>query len=501
MSTAPAIYELLDERTLQLIEGRKTTQLRRRGWLMRRMLLAADLVGLSLAFLLVEYLYVHRAHGDRVKEIGELTIFFLSLPAWIVLAKLYGLYDRDEERTDHTTAEDMKDVFHLITVCVFLLLGFTALTGVASPTVPKLFSFWCLAITFVALARMSARSYCRRHISYLQNTVIVGAGTVGQLVARKLTMHREYGINVVGFVDDNPRERRDDLDWLVVLGSPSELPEIVRLLDVERVIFAFSAEPHETDLELIRALDGLGVQVDIVPRLFEVVTPTSETHSIEGLPVLSLRPTKIPRSSRAIKRTVDLVVSGALLVVLAPVFAFVAWRIKRDDGGPVFFRQTRLGEAMREFTVLKFRSMRTDTTSAAHEEHMRRTSNGVVAREANGLFKLERQDAITPTGRWLRRTSLDELPQLINVFRGEMSLVGPRPCLSYELQHFDEHHFDRFAMPAGITGLWQVTARAHSTFREALDMDVAYVRSWSLGLDLRLLFRTPLQLLRPEGTR
>jgi lipopolysaccharide/colanic/teichoic acid biosynthesis glycosyltransferase len=155
----------------------------------------------------------------------------------------------------------------------------------------------------------------------------------------------------------------------------------------------------------------------------------------------------------------------------------------------------------REFTVLKFRTMRTETTSEAHEAYVRATMTANALPESNGLYKLERHDAITPFGRWLRRTSLDELPQFLNVLRGDMSLVGPRPCLAYETEYFQPHHFQRFAVPAGLTGLWQVTARAHSTFGEALDMDVSYALGWSFGLDLRLLARTPLQLLVRRGTR
>ena len=180
------------------------------------------------------------------------------------------------------------------------------------------------------------------------------------------------------------------------------------------------------------------------------------------------------------------------------MFAVIALLIKRDSEGPVFFRQTRLGLNMKEFTVLKFRTMRVGTDSSKHRDYVKATMSRSAAPESNGVYKLERDDAITRIGGWLRKTSLDELPQLINVLRGEMSLVGPRPCLDYETAFFEPHHFDRFLVPAGITGLWQVTARAHSTFGEALDMDVAYARGWSVGLDVRLFFRTPIQLLRSK---
>jgi lipopolysaccharide/colanic/teichoic acid biosynthesis glycosyltransferase len=154
---------------------------------------------------------------------------------------------------------------------------------------------------------------------------------------------------------------------------------------------------------------------------------------------------------------------------------------------------------MRPFTALKFRTMRVDADDSVHRDFIKRSMDSRATPERDGLYKLGRDDVITPFGRWLRKTSLDELPQLFNVLRGEMSIVGPRPCIPYETENFAPHHFERFLVPAGMTGLWQVTARAHSTFGEALDMDVAYARSWSLGLDLWLLLKTPLQVL--SGSR
>jgi lipopolysaccharide/colanic/teichoic acid biosynthesis glycosyltransferase len=155
---------------------------------------------------------------------------------------------------------------------------------------------------------------------------------------------------------------------------------------------------------------------------------------------------------------------------------------------------------MREFTLLKFRTMQADTDDAPHRAYIARLMNGDAPAEGNGLFKLDRTADVTRVGAWLRRTSLDELPQLLNVLRGDMSLVGPRPCIPYETEHFEPHHFERFLVPAGLTGLWQVTARAHTTFAEALDMDVAYTRSWSASLDFTLVLRTVRHVLTRPGT-
>jgi lipopolysaccharide/colanic/teichoic acid biosynthesis glycosyltransferase len=237
-----------------------------------------------------------------------------------------------------------------------------------------------------------------------------------------------------------------------------------------------------------------------VPRLFELLGPRVVTHTVEGMTLIALPRTRLSRSSRLLKRAFDIAVASVALVVTAPLFAYVAWRIKRDSPGSVFFRQTRLGCEAREFTALKFRTMRTDVDTSAHREYIKRTMSSAAVVNENGIYKLDRADAVTEVGRWLRRTSLDELPQLLNVFKGEMSLVGPRPCIPYEIQHFKPYHFERFHMPQGLTGFWQVTARANSTFGEALDMDVAYVRGWSLGLDLRLLLRTPIELIRQRSS-
>jgi exopolysaccharide biosynthesis polyprenyl glycosylphosphotransferase len=499
---AQSLTAALDARALDTLNGKRTSLTRgRRGWLVRRMLLVADVVGLASAFLVAELLF---GPGDgainRFGAAAEFVVFLATLPLWVVVAKIYGLYVRDEERTDHSTVDDVVGVFHLVSVGTLLLFAASWLTNLAAPDVPKLMTFWALSIALITVGRAGARAFCRHTTSYLQNAVIVGAGEVGQLVARKLLQHPEYGIHLVGFVDSEPKERREDLAHVAVLGGPEELPKIVSLLDVERVIIAFSNESHTECLEQIRSLRNLGVQIDIVPRFFEAVGPKVGIYNIEGLPLIGLPPASLTRSSRLMKRSLDIAVAAVALMVTAPLFAYAAWRIKRESPGPVFFRQVRLGLDRREFTVLKFRTMTLEADDAAHREYIKSTMSSSALPGSNGLYKLERTKEITQFGHWLRKTSLDELPQLINVFRGEMSLVGPRPCLAYETEHFAPHHFERFLVPAGLTGLWQVTARAHSTFGEALDFDVAYARGWSLGLDLWLLCRTPLKMLRARET-
>jgi exopolysaccharide biosynthesis polyprenyl glycosylphosphotransferase len=432
------------------------------------------------------------------RELLVLVLLFLAtLPVWIVVALMHDLYERDEQRADNATADDVVGVFHLVTIGTWLLLAGALLTGVATPEVPKLITFWILAICIVPLARTVARALCRRSSAYIQNTLIVGAGDVGQLVARKFIRHPEYGINVVGFVDSRPRTRRADLpDHLTVLGGLDRLRDVIETLDVERVVVSFTSERSEETLEVVRNLTDLGVQVDLVPRLFELVGPKDSIHIVEGLPLVGLPPTRMGRTSRRIKRTIDIVGAGTILLAVAPLFLWIAWKIRRDSEGPVFFRQTRVGLNRREFTTLMFRTMKVSTDTSVHQAYIRQIMTADAEAGSGGLYKLDRSDSITPFGHWLRKTSLDELPQLINVLKGDMSLVGPRPCIPYELEHFKPHQFERFLVPQGLTGMWQVTARANSTFGEALDMDVAYVRGWSLGLDLRLMLRTPLQLLR-----
>ena len=498
VEAATAALPHADERTSVVIERRRraTRAPHRRGWLMRRMLLAADLTGITVAFVLSSLAVAPAGGFDHIDRLREFGLFILVLPLWVALAKLYGLYERDEERADHSTVDDFLGVFHLVTVGVWIFLLGSGVTRLAHPPLTRLVLLWAFAIVFVSMLRIAARAICRRSVAYIQNTIIVGAGTVGQMVARKILSHPEYGLNIVGFVDDSPKERGDGLDHLTILGGPEDLSHAIDLLDVERVIIAFSNDRAEDTLALIRATKDRYVQIDIVPRLFEIVGANLSMHTVEGLPLVGLPPLRLARSSRLMKRTADLLFAVGGLLLLSPVLLVVAVLVKLESRGPVFFRQTRMGAGDQTFRIFKFRTM-----VANAEEQKSQVAHLNMHARTNGdarMFKIPNDPRITRIGAVLRRTRIDELPQLINVARGEMSLVGPRPLILEEDCHIVDWGRKRLNLRPGITGLWQVLGASDIPFEEMVKLDYLYVTNWSLTEDIRLILKTFGAVTRPR---
>jgi exopolysaccharide biosynthesis polyprenyl glycosylphosphotransferase len=489
----------LDERTRDILERRSCARIKRRRSLVRRALMYADLAGLAIAFLLSEVLYTP-APGqiNRLGISGEYVVFLASIPLWVVAARLYGLYDRDESRANHTTADDVLGVFHLVTIVSWLLVAGAYLTGVANPAFTKVVTFWLVAVPLVTLLRAAARSVCRTRIAYVQNAVIVGAGDVGQLVARKILQHPEYGINLVGFVDDQPKEPVPGLERLTLLGAQADLEQILRELDVERVIIAFSNEPFERTVDLVRSLHDVDVQVDVVPRLFDLVSPSTQIHTLEGIPLLGIPLLQLSRSSKLFKQTMDVLLAAVGLIALAPLFGLLACVIKLDSRGPVFFRQVRMGGDGTPFRIFKFRTMVNDAEE--RKAALRSLNKHAEPGSDSRMFKVPNDPRVTKVGVFLRRYSLDELPQLLNVLKGEMSLVGPRPLILDEHRHVSEWARKRMNLKPGITGLWQVLGRSDIPFEEMVKLDYLYVTTWSVWQDCRLLFRTvPAVLARARG--
>jgi exopolysaccharide biosynthesis polyprenyl glycosylphosphotransferase len=468
-----------------------------RGWLLRRALLAADVAGLALTFALTEVIYGQIL--SRRPGVGlEFGLFLLTLPGWLVLAKVYGLYDRDETRTDHRTIDELVSVFHLVTVGTWIVFAGSRLTGIANPDLRRVTVFWGLAIGSIVLARSVARTICRRHESYVQNTVVVGLGSNGRLVARKLEQNPHYGLRLVGLVDTNRGSTvRSDPR---VLGTIDDLPRLVRERHVGRVIVSCGEGEDTVVHDQIRELNAHGVQVDVLPPFYDLLGPEVDVHTAGGIPLWSLRPFRLSRSSLVLKRCFDVFFSALGLVLLAPAFVLIAILIKLESRGPVFFRQARICVRQRTFRMWKFRTMVTDAEERkADIAHLNiHARNGGDGR----MFKAENDPRVTRVGRVLRRFSIDELPQLLNVLAGEMSLVGPRPLIPDENLNVTEWRRRRLDLKPGITGLWQVNGRSQAPFEEMVALDYRYVTNWSLWHDLELVLRTiPLVLRGGTGAQ
>jgi exopolysaccharide biosynthesis polyprenyl glycosylphosphotransferase len=466
-----------------------------RGWLMRRLLLVADVTGLMSAFLLALAVGPASPVADRVSVWWELALFIASLPLWVFLARAHSLYDRDEERSDHSTVDDIFGVFQVVTIGTWSFLAITHLAGLPHPTLPRLVIFWLTAVLLVPLLRAAIRIVGRRHPAYIQNVIVVGSGEVAQLLDRKIRQHPEYRLKVVGFVDSDAGPSSNGSKQVDLIGRTEALPALVRAYEAHRVVIAFSGDSDEQTLEVIRELQDCRVQIDIVPRLFEVLGTNAQLHTIEGVPLVGLPTPRLSNSSRFLKRSLDFVGAIAGLILLAPLFAITAICIKLDSRGPVFFRQVRMGAEEQPFRVFKFRTMVDDAELLkADVAHL-----NMHVQDDPRMFKVPNDPRVTRVGAFLRRTRIDELPQLFNVLNGEMSLVGPRPLILDEDQYVVRWARCRLKLKPGMTGLWQVLGASDIPFDEMTKLDYLYVTNWSLREDLRLIMLTVPALARARA--
>jgi exopolysaccharide biosynthesis polyprenyl glycosylphosphotransferase len=409
---------------------------------------------------------------------------------WFALAALHGFYRHGERRPDGPVTDGLVTAYELAAVASWV--AFAPFAAVSSWHVPisAPFAFWLLAPPLVLLSQLVVCRVVTTELDRAQRAVIVGAGEVGELLARKIFAHPEAGFRVVGFVDESPRRATnrptDDLE-LPVIGTTEELEELVDEYDVDRVLIAFSLHGHEHLLSVARRLAERGVAVDVVPRLFEVIGPTVKVWSIEGLPLFGIPSLRLSRGSLAVKRAFDIVASAILLFLVLPVLVLIAIAIKLESGSPILFQQERIGENSRPFTIFKFRSM---YDSADDLKPRVAHLNVYASRGDPRMFKVENDPRVTRFGRYIRRYFLDELPQLLNVLRGEMSLVGPRPLIPEEDMHVVAWQRSRLALKPGITGPWQVLGGNDIPFDEMVKLDYLYVTGWTLGTDIRLLLQT-----------
>ena len=326
----------------------------------------------------------------------------------------------------------------------------------------------------------------------VSRVLIVGAGDLGQNIVRQAREYQWTGLRLEGYVDDDPTKQGRVIEDVPVLGTLQQALTIIRQRDISEVIFALPLRAYEKFARLVFRLQELPVRVRVVPDVFSLAFFQATIEDFHGVPLIGLRDPVIDGFDRVVKRLFDLALSTVLLLILWPFMLLIAALIKLDSPGPALFRQERVGENGRHFTMHKFRTMCVDAEQHL-DEIVRETPEGVI------FSKRPDDPRVTRLGRFLRRSSLDELPQLLNVIKGEMSLVGPRPELPLLVQHYERWQRQRFAVPPGMTGWWQVSGRSEHTMHLHTEDDLYYIRNYSLLLDLRILWRTIGTVLRHRG--
>ncbi len=457
----------------------------RRDYVLRRGLVLADAIGVLAAGGIVFALspsYLRPGFGDVLWLLP-------TIPLWMVLFRTYGLYDRDVKRIGHSMLDDLPSLFHAFVLGTLALwVYFRVLEEVTQLTYAEALGFGILGILMITLLRWVARRLVAAAFGFERVLLIGVSPLIGPLV-RKMRTHPEYGLRPVGLVEIG--HVSPPVPSLPMLGRIEDLDLSATLSEheIERVIVAHEDVDDEDLMSLIQACGRLQIKVGLLPRDIDALGPSLQVDDVEGLTVLGLNPLIVSRSSRFVKRAMDLLGAGLALLLTSPLIALLAIAIKLDSRGPVLFRQQRIGMRGRRFTLLKFRTMVPDAE--------RRTEELWAESDDPNWLKLERDPRITRVGQFLRSTSLDELPQLVNVLHGKMSLVGPRPLIPSEDKLITGWARTRLDLPPGITGLWQVLGRTSIPFEEMVKIDCLYVTNWSIWMDLKLIARTvPAVLLR-----
>jgi exopolysaccharide biosynthesis polyprenyl glycosylphosphotransferase len=455
-----------------------------------RRLVAADATALVVAALVAPLVVaaVSSNPASRANRLGGVFVFDLAMvPVFLATFAVYGLYRSASRRIDTAVVGDLKDIAHALIVGGFATAaigyGIERVFGDVELTVGKTVALCGIALVLVPVSRTGVVAMSGRLRRAAVPIVVVGTGVMARTVAGHMRAHAN--VRFLGYVDDNP------LDGDGVLGGLDDLPDLCRALGVGRVVVCFSRTHPERTIAMLKSLAGQ-VAVSIVPRYYELVTIRSSVEDVSGLPLIDVAPASFSPGARFAKRAFDLVASSLALLVLSPFFAATAVLVAATSPGPVFFRQERSGRFGVPFRMLKFRTM-VDGAEQARCEILDRN-------EVDGpLFKVRDDPRVTAVGRFLRRTSLDELPQLFNVWKGDMSLVGPRPFVVAEAQAIEGWARKRFEARPGMTGLWQVSGRNELSYLELCRLDYLYVASWSFWWDTRILWKTPATVLQGRG--
>ena len=455
---------------------------RRRGALLRRLLASGDW-GALIASLCIA------TAATATTDVAVLFWAVLFSPAWILVLKLHGLYDNDHRRIRHSTFDELPSLISAVALGTIALDGLLALSPVGPLSANSAILVGLLAFFATFVTRAVLRFFW--HLaSGVAIGVVIGPAPAANLIARRLSTHPEARLELVGYLS-SPTDAEADVG-LPRLGSVDDIARVAARHEVERVVVTEQKMSEAAAERLIEECKAAGLGLTFLPQHYGLLGPGIELNRVAELPVLDFRFSDPPRSTLMMKRTLDIAVSGLLLAVLFPFMLAISLVIALDSGPPVFFRQRRIGKDGKPFTMRKFRTMVTNA-----EERLPELVD--LKRLEEPSFKIPNDPRITRAGQFLRRSSLDELPQLINVLKGDMSLVGPRPEEAAVVALYDKRQSARLAIRPGLTGPMQVYGRGDLTFEERLAMERDYLDNLSIAGDLAILLRTPRAIVRGEG--
>jgi exopolysaccharide biosynthesis polyprenyl glycosylphosphotransferase len=462
--------------------GVLATRHRRRDLIGRRSLVVADCIGIVVTILVAVVL--HPSGGTTQTVLWAVPV----LPLWALLFKLYGLYDRDTKRVSHTTVDDLPWLFHALVVGGLLFWLYAKAIETDRPEFVEMIIFGVLGLVLISSLRAVARGWTNQRLP-AERVLFIEQTTMTPQLVRKMRQHPEYGLEPVGVVTTAGREVESELP---VLGDVSNLVAVAAAHQVDRLVVSSEHLDEREQLDIFRRCRQLSLKVSVLPQLFEALGPAVAIDDLEGVTMLGVNPPLLSRSSRAMKRALDVSIAALALLALSPFLLAIAIAIRIDSRGPTVYRSPRVGRLGKIFHPLKFRTM----VQNADELRAQLMSES----KDPGWLHLDDDPRITRVGNVLRMTSLDELPQLWNVLKGEMSLVGPRPLIQSEADMIpDGWGRTRAEITPGLTGLWQVLGRTSIPFDEMVKLDYVYVTNWSLWGDVRLLLRTVPAVLFRRG--
>ena len=416
-----------------------------------------------------------------------------TVPLWFVVAKMEGLYDADHPRIWHLTTDEVPAIFHWITLSVAGSLAFIRALPDATITIESALALYVVALGAAFMFRPVARAIWRRRVPP-ERALVLGRGKLADAVSRKLALEPGHHLSLLEYSERDSSNGNGSLRSDVKLEelSKEDLEFLLNEAGVERVVLAVPELDEATLARVVASCRASGVKLSVMPPMRAMLGTAVQLNHIAEMPVIEYGTWGTSPSTMAIKRGVDIVLSAAGILVLAPLMLAIAVAVKTTSRGPALFRQVRAGRDAKPFKILKFRTMCHDAEERISE---------VISPDdlSEPMFKLREDPRVTKVGRYLRRTSLDELPQLLNVLRGDMSLVGPRPEELWLVERYGETQRFRLQMRPGLTGPMQVHGRGELNFQERLAVEREYVENYSLRKDLKILLRTIWTIWRGPG--